>query len=970
MKASKKLSKRSIWDRLGTAIGNLDKIVEALGKLDWDDILDVAMVFVDIFGAAFGGPFYIAARVIKALYDAYKIVQDIVDGFNFFSDLSAQFADLVTKLGKFTSVSGILDFFIDLLINGADSIFESFKTPLKALAGFVESDKGGKFVKRIKRFLSPVVSLLRTVVGFGDKIEDAVGKLRFKILASKWGRVVATLFKFIKDGNPVEKIETEVRGMVGKIRTWFDTYFSPAGLIKKITGELEGFAKTLINKAIGFVIDFVFDNLPKILGGGLGRLIGVITSNETVRNAVKDKVRDFANSSEKLKQPMAAAKGFVAEKLMGLLNWLGVTPMLTTVHSVAVGVLDGLPTEFIRVIKGMLGIQPKLDGGSGENSVADSLVVGAQGQGTFTDHVQSSYGSPLPGAVALSMSHALGYDVTDTFVHNDAAAAAASAAIGARAFTLHGEVYFGSGEYAPHTREGQWLLAHELAHVGQQKGTGPHEHHVTPIGLLPPASGTLNESLRGALSAMAKPRGAGSSASRAEVAADRAADRSMDRLSGSHASPRAVGYADRDEPHLAPNDPTFLLTRMIVINNQLAEKWERLVSEVGKKASTPEAFASALVARQDFTNLLGPFFRQKTVFIQRLQGEIQNVEKALGEAGGGASKAARTALATRLGRMKQDDTQAATRAVSMSSLNWKRLQVLFGLASLLRYVRGRKSKIPASALKASSFKAACTTILNAAQRNTTIFGKQATTPFQIVTSGKDIVLRHTPDKPSNSPAQWTRYQKHIGGSGGLKAYEWDRRYDAGQRWYKSKKTGAASWVADRPNVTKALKDHGDQIAKIIRASARGQVIHAVVYSAITGSKVSDYLSNLNATQQARLKTIMGSEYSTFISHSIMLITPTTLVRRLFDYRKHLGKSQIPSEDHHIAALYLGGGHGKSNIYRFSGSAVTHHSELHGLMKAMKISSKTLWASVSPSNRKLMGAVIDKGSGDLKYIPLP
>ena len=41
-------------------------------------------------------------------------------------------------------------------------------------------------------------------------------------------------------------------------------------------------------------------------------------------------------------------------------------------------------------------------------------------------------------------------------------------ALGARAFTVGADIYFAAGEFRPGTRDGLWLLAHEVAHVVQQ----------------------------------------------------------------------------------------------------------------------------------------------------------------------------------------------------------------------------------------------------------------------------------------------------------------------------------------------------------------------------------------------------------------------------------------------------------------------------------------------------------------------
>jgi LysM repeat protein len=59
-------------------------------------------------------------------------------------------------------------------------------------------------------------------------------------------------------------------------------------------------------------------------------------------------------------------------------------------------------------------------------------------------------------------------DLRAVRVHADAEAAESARAVSARAYTVGSHIVFGAGEYAPHTDAGQRLLAHELAHVGQQ----------------------------------------------------------------------------------------------------------------------------------------------------------------------------------------------------------------------------------------------------------------------------------------------------------------------------------------------------------------------------------------------------------------------------------------------------------------------------------------------------------------------
>jgi hypothetical protein len=80
-------------------------------------------------------------------------------------------------------------------------------------------------------------------------------------------------------------------------------------------------------------------------------------------------------------------------------------------------------------------------------------------------------GAPLEPAVRAEMSQVLGHDFGDVRVHTDPLAGALARSVEARAFTTGADVFFGAGEYAPASAQGRGLLAHELAHVIQQRGT-------------------------------------------------------------------------------------------------------------------------------------------------------------------------------------------------------------------------------------------------------------------------------------------------------------------------------------------------------------------------------------------------------------------------------------------------------------------------------------------------------------------
>ncbi len=81
-------------------------------------------------------------------------------------------------------------------------------------------------------------------------------------------------------------------------------------------------------------------------------------------------------------------------------------------------------------------------------------------------------GVPLSGGARREMQAFFDQDLGDVRLHHDASAARSAADVGARAYTVGPHVVFGSGGYTPGTDAGRGLLAHELTHVLQQRGTG------------------------------------------------------------------------------------------------------------------------------------------------------------------------------------------------------------------------------------------------------------------------------------------------------------------------------------------------------------------------------------------------------------------------------------------------------------------------------------------------------------------
>jgi hypothetical protein len=101
-------------------------------------------------------------------------------------------------------------------------------------------------------------------------------------------------------------------------------------------------------------------------------------------------------------------------------------------------------------------------------------VRGTEGSGAsvprLVHEVLRHPGKPLGAAAKHLVEPWFGYDFGQVRVHSDALAAQSAAEVSARAYTVGHHVVFGAGQYAPTTRSGHDLLAHELTHVVQQTG--------------------------------------------------------------------------------------------------------------------------------------------------------------------------------------------------------------------------------------------------------------------------------------------------------------------------------------------------------------------------------------------------------------------------------------------------------------------------------------------------------------------
>jgi hypothetical protein len=110
------------------------------------------------------------------------------------------------------------------------------------------------------------------------------------------------------------------------------------------------------------------------------------------------------------------------------------------------------------------------DGARDDNGVA-------AGADAAVDRAAVGNGAPLRDDVRERFESSLGADLSGVRVHTGAESQDASAAVGARAYTVGNDIHFGAGQYQPDDPFGLHLLAHEVAHTQQQSGGAPQRQN-------------------------------------------------------------------------------------------------------------------------------------------------------------------------------------------------------------------------------------------------------------------------------------------------------------------------------------------------------------------------------------------------------------------------------------------------------------------------------------------------------------
>ncbi|HUS66652.1 MAG TPA: DUF4157 domain-containing protein [Kofleriaceae bacterium] len=118
----------------------------------------------------------------------------------------------------------------------------------------------------------------------------------------------------------------------------------------------------------------------------------------------------------------------------------------------------------------------RLEGGEGAGLSAEGereeswLPEKNSDRAAVAQEARTGRGSSLDARAQSAASQAGFGNVGGVRVHTGAAASTAASSIGARAFTVGQNIFFGAGEYNPGTAAGDELLGQELAHTAQQQG--------------------------------------------------------------------------------------------------------------------------------------------------------------------------------------------------------------------------------------------------------------------------------------------------------------------------------------------------------------------------------------------------------------------------------------------------------------------------------------------------------------------
>ena len=106
-------------------------------------------------------------------------------------------------------------------------------------------------------------------------------------------------------------------------------------------------------------------------------------------------------------------------------------------------------------------------------AMPDGPAASVPGHDPAAVRSQLGAGRPLDSSPRRAMETTFGHDFSSVRIHADPTAARLNNQLRARAFTIGQHIAFSEGAYRPGTRDGDTLLAHELAHTVQQRSGLP-----------------------------------------------------------------------------------------------------------------------------------------------------------------------------------------------------------------------------------------------------------------------------------------------------------------------------------------------------------------------------------------------------------------------------------------------------------------------------------------------------------------
>jgi hypothetical protein len=112
---------------------------------------------------------------------------------------------------------------------------------------------------------------------------------------------------------------------------------------------------------------------------------------------------------------------------------------------------------------------------------ARETSIGGMAAPPLVQEALRSPGRPLDNRVRDFMEPRFGRDFSGVRVHDGDLASQSAESVGASAYTAGLDIVFAAHRYSPGTERGQRLLAHELAHVIQQKGRAPRIARQTAV---------------------------------------------------------------------------------------------------------------------------------------------------------------------------------------------------------------------------------------------------------------------------------------------------------------------------------------------------------------------------------------------------------------------------------------------------------------------------------------------------------